>query len=220
MYATQTETTSTDSPLSFAGACGCTVEDDRIVINIAEIANHRDLSNLSGTLGIELWAFERAYSGGGFTGIPLCGTSIGELAGQRVLTDCRYDLLFQEPPPGTWSLTLMLREWTAGGYVTRDYVNFTPPYVVESIAPVVQDETDTAIAMEFAGKPSAPVMPAEPEATPPRAGATPDAATTQNPPEPSPDTAISLGTASAREPVVVEGVGAKLMRMVGRFIKL
>jgi hypothetical protein len=219
MFAAQTESAHAALPLALTGACGCAVENDRVVITIAEIANRRDLGNLSGTLAIELWALERPYSGGGFTGTPLCGTSIGELGGQRVLTDCRYDLILQLPPPGTWFLALMLREWTAAGYLTRDYVNFTLPYVVEPIAPVLRGGTDTVIDIGLAGNPSAAAVPAEPQATPPRAGATPDAAPAQSPPEPPPDPAISLQSANAREPVAVESIGAKLFRMVRRIVK-
>lgn len=220
MFAIQTEATSGASALALAGACGCAVDNDRIVITIAEIANHRDLGNLSGTLAIELWALDHPYSGGDFTGAPLCGTSIGQLGGQRVLTNCRYDLIFQAPPPGTWSLTLMLREWTAGGYLTRDHVSFTSPYVIEPEAPVPQDEADAAVDMESAGHPRALALPAEPKATPAGAETTLDAATAQSPPEPVPDPAISRNSASARESVAVKGVGAKLLRMVRHFIKL
>lgn len=221
MFATQTESTPAASPLVLTGACGCAVENGRVVITIDEIANHRDLGDLSGTLAIELWALERPYSGDGFTGTPLSGTSIGELAGQRALTDCRYDLLFQAPPPGTWYLTLMLREWTAAGHVTRDYVNFTSPYVVEPQAPTGHDAADTLTDEGSAADPNVPpAMPDEPEATPPRAEPTAGGATAPSPPEPPPDPAISLPTESAVEPVAVEGLAAKLKSMVRRFIKL
>jgi hypothetical protein len=207
--------------LVLTGACGCAVENGRVVITIDEIANHRDLGDLSGTLAIELWALERPYSGGGFAGTPLSGTSIGELAGQRALTDCRYDLLFQAPPPGTWCLTLMLREWTAAGHLTRDYVNFTSPYVVEHQAPTGQDAADTLIEGESAADRNVPpAMPAEPKTTPPTAEPTAGGATAPSLPEPPPDPAISLRTESAVEPVAVEGLGAKLMRMVRHFIKM
>lgn len=219
MFAAQTESTPAASPLALTGACGCAVDSDRVVITIAEIANHRDLGNLSGTLAIELWALDRPYSGGDFTGTPLCGTRIGELGGQRVLTDCRYDLLFQVPPPGTWSLTLMVREWTVAGYLTRDYVNFSSPYVVEPETPIPQDETDATVDTESAGHTGAPAMPTEPNATPVDVEATLDAVTTQSPPEPLPDPASSRNGASARESVAVESVGAKLIGLVRRFIK-
>lgn len=221
MFATQTESTPAASPLVLTGACGCAVENGRVVITIDEIANHRDLGDLSGTLAIELWALERPYSGDGFTGTPLSGTSIGELAGQCVLTNCRYDLLFQAPPPGTWFLTLMLREWTAAGHLTRDYVNFTSPYVVEPQAPNDLEEADTLVDAESsADRNVPPAMPAEPKATPASAEPAPGETTAPSPPEPPPDPAISLPTESAVEHVAVEGLGAKLMRMVRRFIKL
>jgi hypothetical protein len=152
MYAIQTDSTPPGaSPLTLTGPCGYAIENERIVVTIAEIANHRDSGNLSGTLAIELWALAQPYAGGGFAGIPLCGTSIGELRGAHVLPNCRYDLIFQAPPPGTWSLALMLREWTATGYLTRDYVNFAVPYVVERKPTIMRSETDNVISVEFVG---------------------------------------------------------------------
>ena len=38
--------------------------------------------------------------------------------------DCSYDLEIGSPPPGTYTLVLMLREWTGNGYVNRDHYNF------------------------------------------------------------------------------------------------
>jgi hypothetical protein len=101
MYAIETDSSpSGASPLTLTDHCGYTIENDRIVITIAEIANRRDPGDLSGTLAIELWALAQPYAGGAFTGTPLCGTSIGELRGRHVLTNCRYDLIFQAPPAG------------------------------------------------------------------------------------------------------------------------
>jgi hypothetical protein len=219
MYAIQTESTPAAPPLTLTGTCGYAVENDRIVIDIAEIANHREHGNLSGTLAIELWALDRPYSGGGFAGTPMCSTRIGELRGQHVLRDCRYDLIFQAPPPGSWSLSLMLREWTDAGYLTRDYVNFTLPYVVERTAPIVRGETDNVSDVEFSSNQSVLATSAEPEATSPRAAAATAAVTAPSQPEPLPDSAISVNTASAKDAAAVKGVGEKLLSMVRQLFK-
>jgi hypothetical protein len=221
MYAIQTESIpSPASPLSLTGPCGYAIENDRIVITIAEIANRRDLGNLSGTLAIELWALGQPYSGGDFTGTPLCGTSIGELRGQHVLTNCRYDLTFQAPPPGTWSLALMLREWTAAGYLTRDYVSFVLPYVVERKPTILRGERDNVISVEFAGNRACPATPAEPTTSPPPWEGAPQQAAAPRQCETPHDPAIPLDTAGDKELAAVTGVRAKLLKMVRQFIKL
>jgi DNA uptake protein ComE-like DNA-binding protein len=158
MYTTRPDTfTTISTELALVGNCGYRIQDNRIIIDIDEIASHRDLGDISGTLSLELWALKQPYQGGDFSGASLAGTRIGELIGQHYLAGCRYDLLFQEPPAGSWYLTLMLREWTDAGFVTRDYVNFALPYEVSGKPTVVHSETDNVINVSFAGseKPTA-----------------------------------------------------------------
>jgi hypothetical protein len=158
MHRIQPQTLATTSTqLALVGNCGYRIQDNRVVINIEEIASRRDQGDISGTLSIELWALTQPYEGGGFSGTALAGTQIGELYGQHFLANCRYDLLLQEPPAGTWYLTLMLREWTDAGFVTRDYVDFTLPYVVGSKPTVVRGEADNVISVSFAAKKKAAV---------------------------------------------------------------
>jgi hypothetical protein len=54
----------------------------------------------------------------------------------------------------------MLREWTAAGYITRDYVSFSPPYVTGA-GSVISSEGDKQIGVESAGDKKAPPAPAE-----------------------------------------------------------
>lgn len=136
------------SPLSL-DQCTCSIENGRVTISIGKIANYGDPGNISGTLSVELWALDRPYPGGNFGGIPLAGTTIGEMLGQHFLTDCRYDLIFQPPPAGAWHLTLMLREWADAGYITRDYVNFALPYVAGTRS-TISGESDNVISVELA----------------------------------------------------------------------
>lgn len=117
--------------LKINGVCGYAINADRIALEIAEISSYRDFSDLSGTLSVEVWALIQPYAGGQFWGEPLAGTTIGEVQGQHLLQNCHYDLCFNQPTEGTWYLTLMLREWTGEGFVTRDFINFPTPYVVQ-----------------------------------------------------------------------------------------
>jgi DNA uptake protein ComE-like DNA-binding protein len=247
MHAIQREkNTSPSSPLTLTGPCGYEIQGDRIVITIGKIANDRDLGNISGTLAIEVWALDQPYTGGGFTGTPLCSTSIGEIFGQHFLIDCRYDLIFQEPPAGTWWLTLMLREWSAAGYVTCDYLNFALPYVVEAKPTVVRSDTDNVINVEFASSRKSPAVSAEAKSPPPAAKKPVARTTHANQPEPQHNSAVSLNESTHKEiagvkgiskkvaenivaarpfesvddVLKVKGVGAKLLKSIRQFIKL
>ncbi|CAG1022273.1 hypothetical protein MTYM_01594 [Methylococcales bacterium] len=193
-----------------AGNCGYKVQGDRIVITIGEIANLREQGEISGTLAIEVWALERPYAGGQFDGVALAGTSIGELHGKHSLTECRYDLIFQAPPPGHWHLTLMLREWTNLGYITRDYLNFNLPYIVEKKPVFSRIATDNVINVEFAKNKTAPVAQsngnfasgnAEPSQINTSATSETDA---------KKDTAISINSASFEEILAIKGMSKKL----------
>jgi competence ComEA-like helix-hairpin-helix protein len=243
----QAESNTSSSPsLRLAGECGYEVQKDRIVINIGEIANHRDAGNISGTLAIELWALEQPYAGGGFNGTALCGTSIGEINGQRFLSGCRYDLIFRGPPAGRWYLALMLREWTDAGYITRDYVNFSLPYVVESKPAVVHSETDNVINVEFASNKPSPAMKAESQATAQAGEVSSSKTHHRSEKDAQRDAAVSLNAASYEEiaglkgiskkvaenivaarpfesldeMLRVKGIGAKLLQKIRHFIKV
>ncbi|MDD5321941.1 MAG: helix-hairpin-helix domain-containing protein [Methylococcales bacterium] len=209
--------TTTISDLALVGDCGYEIQNDQVIINISEIANYRELENISGTLSIELWALDKPYTGDEFNGLALAGTPIGELFGQHSLNNCLYNLNFQEPSAGTWYLTLMLREWTETGYFTRDYVNFALPYIVSSSPTILRNETDNVINVSFSGnkktlataaveKSNSPATTAaEKTSSPATAKANnPDKAKAQN------ETAISLNSASVKDIVSVKGISSKL----------
>jgi hypothetical protein len=198
--------TTTIADLALTGDCGYEIQSDQVIINISEIANNRDLENISGTLSIELWALDKPYTGAEFDGLALAGTPIGELFGQHYLSNCRYELNFQEPSAGTWYLTLMLREWTETGYFTRDYVNFALPYVVGSNPVILRNETDNIINVSFPGNKktseNAAVEKLNSEAT--------AEVSNSEKAKPKNETAISLNNASLKDIVSVKGISNKL----------
>lgn len=122
--------------LTLTGSYGYHIQDDRVLINIDQIASQRSLENLSGTLAIEL----RGYGQDG-TETVLASTSIGQLSGQHFLANCHYDLLFQAPPAGEWQIALELREWDGEHYTLVDRQLFDQIYVVEN----EEKSTDDAI---------------------------------------------------------------------------
>jgi len=104
----------------------------------------------------------------------------------------------------------MLREWTATGYLTRAYVNFALPYVVEGKPTSMRSETDNVISVEFGGNQKPLPTPADPTAAPPALTAPPGVADGPGSPEPPPDTAVSLNTATFRDVAAVKGISKKV----------
>jgi DNA uptake protein ComE-like DNA-binding protein len=86
------------------------------------VENPRGEENLSGTLALELWALNEPYQGEQFTGTALAGVELGRLAGQQALHDVQLPVAADALATHK-HLTVMLREWTATGYVTRDFRN-------------------------------------------------------------------------------------------------
>jgi DNA uptake protein ComE-like DNA-binding protein len=215
MFAIQPQSnTTTISDLALAGDCGYEIQNDQVIINISEIANNRDLENISGTLSIELWALDKPYTGAEFDGLALAGTSIGELFGQHHLSNCRYELNFQEPSAGTWYLTLMLREWTETGYFTRDYVNFALPYVVGSNTTISRNETDNVINVSFSGNKktlaTAEVSNSDAAVEKSNSQTTAEVSNSDQAKKPQNETAISLNSASFKDIASVKGISKKL----------
>jgi competence ComEA-like helix-hairpin-helix protein len=136
--------------------CGFNINQNRVLITIGQISSHRSSGDLSGTLAIELWALKSPYQNGQPDGELVAATSIGELAGQHFIADCSYDLIFQEPPAGTWHMSLLLREWTAEGYISRDYVNFSIPYVAPVNSSTKRSEANNLIKLDFSAPKKSP----------------------------------------------------------------
>jgi hypothetical protein len=121
-----------DTNLALQG-CGYRIENDRILIFVHRIENNRSEENLSGTLCLQLSAFPKR-SDDGTTPTVLASTTIGEIKGQHFLGDCYYDLIFQQPPVGSWVLALQLSEWNGIAYSLCDSVYFENPYQSTSSA--------------------------------------------------------------------------------------
>ena len=104
------------------GEVSCTLADDIATMSIEAIANPRPADNLSGTLALEVWSLDAPYSGGNWSGSPVASVVIGTLGGGNEWTACTYSVPAAAPAEGA-ALTVMLREWTPAGYVTRDCRN-------------------------------------------------------------------------------------------------
>jgi len=135
--------------LALHGNCGYEVLDKRITLHVGEIANLRAENTVSGDLSLELWALKQAYQDGDFDGFALAGIPIGELCGKHSIYASQYELDYQEPPEGTWQLSLMLREWNGQAYETRDCINFALPLSVRTKNTVSRKDPDNVINLGF-----------------------------------------------------------------------
>lgn len=137
------------------GKVSCTLKDGSAALAIEAIANPRAEDNLSGTLALEVWALDTPYAGGNWTGSPVASVIVGILGGGNQWNDCLYTVPAAMPAEGA-ALTVMLREWTPAGYVTRDYRNFaaTPTKVAAVKAkPVVKARPAAKPKAAVAAKP-------------------------------------------------------------------
>ncbi|MEY2633686.1 MAG: hypothetical protein RIR00_2340, partial [Pseudomonadota bacterium] len=143
--------TATFAAPHFHGELQARVEGEQLALQIAGIHNPRSPDNLSGSLAIELWATPGGYQGGAWSGEWLAGCEIGTLAGGEQQDALQLQLPL---PDGQPALTLMLREWTPQGYVTRDYQTLALPETASVPVAATAAAPASAPAAEIAPAPA------------------------------------------------------------------
>jgi competence ComEA-like helix-hairpin-helix protein len=127
------------------GSVGYRVTDDgQVVLSVERVVNPRDAWNLSGTLSLELWALDQPWVSGPPEGEQLAVASLDRLTGQCSQFNVEYAVPFREPAPGS-KLTLLLREWTSQGYLTRDRCNFSERWYPPVAVTVAAEEASAAV---------------------------------------------------------------------------
>ncbi|MEN9481061.1 MAG: hypothetical protein RLZZ298_2456 [Pseudomonadota bacterium] len=139
----------------FGGNVSCALVDGVAELKIDAICNPRAEDNLSGTLALEVWALDAPYAGGSWTGSPVATAIVGVLGGGNEWSDCQFNVHAALPVEGA-ALTVMLREWTSAGYVTRDYRNFaaTPAKVEVKAKSVAKAKPAAKPKVAVAAKPA------------------------------------------------------------------
>lgn len=214
------------------GDVSCQIADGKADIAIESIASPRPPENLSGTLALEIWALDVPYAGGSWVGTPVASLVLGNLAGGSAWSDCHYNVPAVIANPGA-ALTVMLREWTPAGYLTRDYRNLPAEVLVQAVAPLVAKPVEEKAAPKVDKK----VAPKVEKKAAKKASAKPAAAKSE---------AVSVNSASAAELAAVKGLskavaeaivaarpyasldelvrakgmGAKLLEKVGKLLKI
>ncbi|MDP3539954.1 MAG: helix-hairpin-helix domain-containing protein [Azonexus sp.] len=148
---------------TLVGNVACMLTAGTAELNIDAIANPRDNDNLSGTLALEVWALDAPYAGGSWSGSPVATVILGVLGGGSAWADCQFSVPAALPVEGS-ALTVMLREWTPAGYVTRDYRNFAAaPAKIEAVTkpkPAAKAKPVAKPKAAVAAKPAAAEKPA------------------------------------------------------------
>ena len=195
---------------SLIGQLACSLIDGKAELAIEAITNPRAADNLSGTLSLEVWALDAPYVGGSWAGTPVASLVLGVLGGGSAWTDCHFSVPAGMPADGA-ALTVMLREWTPAGYVTRDYRNFAAAPAKLEAAPVVETKSVVAPKAAVAAKPvktaTAPVVAvkkAAPVKKPAKKAATSKAAVK----------AVSVNKASEVELAAVKGLPPSVARAI------
>jgi DNA uptake protein ComE-like DNA-binding protein len=130
------------------GEVSCSLTNGEAELTVKTIVNPRSADNLSGTLTLEVWALDAPYAGGSWTGIPVASLVLGVLAGGGEWSACHFTVPAALPTEAA-ALTVMLREWTPSGYLTRDFRNVAlaavKPESVPLEAPVIVAEPAPAV---------------------------------------------------------------------------
>ena len=173
-----------------SGAASVSLQADNIQLTVPGLFNPRPSGSLSGSLTLALWALPQPYQGGAFTGVLIGQQDLGQLAGQDTLGEQDFTLPLPQALAGDWVLTLMLREWTASGYLTRDYQTLpgvlpvAAAAIAETALPVKADVPPVNVSATATEKPQVVTAPA--------------------------DAGVSINTASVETLTAVKGVSAKL----------
>jgi hypothetical protein len=83
-----------------------------------------DLSGVSGSLRVELWATDTYYSGGDLSGYVVASKDLDPLNAGYGYVKFDTTVPYNLPPPGYYFMVMALEEYTASGWVIRDYVTF------------------------------------------------------------------------------------------------
>jgi hypothetical protein len=117
--------------------------------NVSRIDN-TSFEGSAATVRLELWAYAKTYTGAPQPGYRLATCSPAEtVAPLTYISDVRCKSLpFTPPPDGTWTLALLLTEFTGAptndGYAPRDYRSYDPQVTFGALRP-----PSTLVAVEY-----------------------------------------------------------------------
>jgi DNA uptake protein ComE-like DNA-binding protein len=128
-------------------------DGDSVELRVARVFSPRSEPNVSGSLALQLWARREPYRGAEPRGTQLASVALGQLSGQASFEQIDQRAALSRPASGESHVVLLLCEWTAEGYLVRDYCNFAEPYAGPTQVPVKPAETKPAEAKPVEAKP-------------------------------------------------------------------
>ena len=215
------------------GAVACQLKDGVADIAIESIASPRAPENLSGTLALEVWALDAPYAGGSWVGTPVASLVLGNLAGGSTWSDCHYSVPAVTANPGA-ALTVMLREWTPAGYLTRDFRNLPATLLAEPVVPVakpakaakkaepkVEKDVEKKVEKKAAKKASAKPVAAKSEAVSVNSATVAELAAVKGLSKAVAEAIVAARPYAKLDDLVrAKGMGAKLLEKVGKLLKI
>jgi DNA uptake protein ComE-like DNA-binding protein len=210
----------------FQGEVSYEVHDHEVVLYAQGIANERAEGNESGTLSLELWAYDAATQPS--AGIALASVQLAPIYGGYFVSQVACRTSLKQPPAGQWRTAMLLREWTeANGFVTRDQ-RITATLDVAGAAPVAESAPTQTKATPVEAKAVTVEAKAAPVTTQPVAAAVakpaapiesklvveakPAAAASKPVAPAAPVALVSLQTASLEELSKLEGLNARIAK--------
>jgi len=135
------------TPVVMSGTISYSPPASNVTLHVDRIDND-SMTDRSGTLRLELWAFSTPHTGAAQTGYRLAYCPLFTLNANSFVLNVECSTPYVPPPPGIWYFTLFLTEYTAGpandGFDPQEYVNFDNAVVIDNaVAPA------TAVAVEY-----------------------------------------------------------------------
>lgn len=117
-------TASSASRLDVSGPVSVIPGGSLVTMSVDRIDN-LELFGVSGSLRLEYWAFPSPFTGAFQSGYEIATANLGQLEAGYYFYDVSETVPAILPPFGFYCPSLVLTEYTASGYVARDWVNFS-----------------------------------------------------------------------------------------------
>jgi hypothetical protein len=138
--------------LDFQGGSTFQVSGNTVHITLAKIVNSSS-TRTSGSLRIDLWAFQAPYAGGSFSGYKTASVRTSQITGlsdqlgpSRSFSDITLDLPYTAPAPGYSSYSLFLMEFSnactaSDHFCVTAYLNYSSPPTNYTFSGIVADRS-------------------------------------------------------------------------------
>ena len=110
--------------IDLSGSLSWKISGSVVNISAGKVTNNQS-GGTSGSLRLRLWATNPKYIGGGIHGYVLGIRRLGQLQGGYSYNSIAGNVQYTAPPTGYYYTTLTLEEYTASGWVIRDYADFS-----------------------------------------------------------------------------------------------